>query len=852
MRSNVHSLRYITLISLLLFLCFGGTASAQFTEWGTSDSSVTYDCGDYQWPPVLSPCPEVQIKQKHDHTPPRQYQERGWDVAVTCKKPKYILTCTPYIPTQHFNGQYTVDPIPYDPPDPTFARGTKMPVATDDDFAEQPTHLPDSFNFSFFGYIKHAFVLGANGLITFDTTAAGRYCPRTLEASSTLPWPDSKPSVPSGMGCTKANMRDAIYGIYEDTEPKASCLYGDQGIYYGIQGTYPCRKIICSWNGIPTFPGSRNLNNRCTYQIVCYEGSNIIEVHVKRRGMNSEWQGGRGLLGIQNATGVGQVGGPGSPIVTVHNGAHAAYYPAGYNLLTAPLDSVAWRFTPQNNLTTQKREEWFRIDTASNGADSNVYLAQWSIDNPDAINDSNGYFKPLKHSSSCPNLSYAEVEPKKVSRYVYHLRFMDASGLWYDLSDTIVIGMDTDRGLILRPTDSTETSHMLDICSSQTPRLTLEFPKLQAIDTTLDTLKYSLTRVNGGDSIRLPDSLFTFGQQYTDVQTTLNRIPIILRFDSTALNVQPGHIDSINVHFEVPFVNGCSNTADLLIRIFPAYDIIQDTGICAGESYTWPVDGRTYYYATTTPQKLFQTVTGCDSVIHLHLSVTENSFFIDHQKSCKPIQWHGKWYYESNTATAATDIFDTVNQWNCDSTVQLDFVMTPLKPIIDASLEYFDFNHMDVYLTDVSIGGNGRTWFLPTGDPQTGVTAHYTAPFEIDSAVILMEETSPYGCIDTAYLTIPFRRDVIWVPNVFTPDLPDNGNGLFHSVSNRLVKEQMLIYNRFGELIFRCEEIDCAWDGTDRNGNPCPQGSYVYVIRYLTEYAPKETQVLKGTVTLLR
>ena len=785
MRSNVHSLRYISLIGLLLFLCFGGSASAQqFTEWGTSDTSVKYDC-PHQWPPVQSPCPEVQIKQKHDHPVSRRYQSLGWDTAVTCGNPIMTLTCTPYIPTQHFNGKYTVDSIPYDPPDPTFAHGTKMPVATDDDFAEQPTHLPDSFNFSFFGYIKHAFVLGANGLITFDTTAAGRYCPNKLEATSNLPWPDSKPTVPSGMGCTKANMRDAIYGIFEDTHPVAAYLTGDQGIYYGIQGEYPCRKIICSWNGIPTFPGSRNLSNRCTYQIACYEGSNIIEVHVKRRGMNSEWHGGRGLLGIQNATGLGQVGGPGSPIITVHNNAHAAYYPAGYNMLTVPLDSVAWRFTPQNNQTTQKVEEWFRIDTAANGADSNVYLAQGAD-----LADSNGYYEPMNPSSqSCPYLSRAIVEPKVVSRYVYHLRFMDASGLWYDLSDTIVVGIDINKELTLRPTDSTETSHMLDICSSQTPRLTLEFPKLQAIDTTLDTLKYSLTRMNGGSSTRLPDSLFTFGQQYTDVQTERNRIPIILRFDSTALNVQPGRIDSINVHFDVPFANGCSNTADLLIRVFPAYDIIQDTGICAGESYTWPVDGRTYYHATTIPQKLFQTVTGCDSVVHLHLSVTENSFFIDHQKACKPILWHGKWYYESNTATAATDIFDTVNQWNCDSTVQLDFVMTPLKPIIDASLEYFDFNHMEVYLTDVSIGGNGRTWFFPTGDPQTSVTAHYTAPFEIDSAVIFMEETSPYGCIDTATVTIPFRRDVIWVPNTFTPDLPDGGNDHFHSVSRHLLKE---------------------------------------------------------------
>lgn len=825
----------------------GGPAYGQLpwtpAQWGESDTSVKYNYGRFEWP--VTPCPEVQIKQKHDHTPLKQYRAQGWDTVVNCDTRRIELSCIPFIPTKDFNGQYTVDVIPYDPPDPTFSRGTKMPVTTDDDFAAEATAIP--FPFFFFGLQKSSFVLGANGLITFDASAAGRYCP--WEFNATLPWTDSKTGVPNGLGCTKNNMRDAIYGIYEDTHPIASYLHGNQGIYYGIQDEEPCRKIICSWNGIPTFPGSRNQDNRCTYQIVCYEGSNIIEVHVKHRGVNSNWQGGRGLLGIQNATGAPQVnGGLGSPTMSVHAGAPAAYYPQGYNLLTTEVDSVAFRFSPQDNTSTQRVAKWYRI--LDN--DTVVELSKYSATTPEAVDDTNGYFYDLKHNTAMPFLTYAVVEPTRTSRYVFHLFFIDAAGNQYNLRDTIVVGVDRSEELTLRPSDATPADHQMDVCASDEARMTLEYPELQ------DTLQvsFSLKRLSGTDSIALPDSLLTFGSLYLDEQTKMKRMPLILRTD--ALGGEGNKIDTINVHFFVRFISGCEKYVDLMVRVFPRYDTVDYQGICQGESYLWPLDGQSYTATTTTPQVTLQSIARCDSVVHLNLTVSDTSYTLYPVSACKPYTWdtavggNGRTYYESNTATVGSDTVQLVNDWGCDSTVQLVFTMTPMTPIIDASLDYFDFNHLDVVLTDVSTGGNGRTWLFPNGDPQYGTVAYYSAPYNIDSAVIMMVETSPYGCIDTAYVNIPFRRDVIWVPNVFSPDVPDHGNDRFHSVSNRLLREQTLVYNRFGELVFRCEEIDCEWDGTDRFGNPCPQGSYVYVIRYTTEYAPHDTQTIKGTVTLVR
>ena len=813
--------------------CCGSKATAQ-VNYGPSDPSVPAECGNYQWPEVVSPCPEVQIKQKHDHSPLKQYAAKGWDTVVTCAQRTIELSCMPYLPVQYFKGQYTVDTIPYDPPDPTFALGTKMPVSTDDDFAMAATPIP--FNFFFFGLKKSAFVLGANGLITFDTTAAGKYCPWNFSAP--IPWTNTTTGAPQGMGCSVANMRDAIYGIYEDTHPVASYLHGDQGIYYGVQDDFPCRKIICSWNGIPTFPGSRNKNNRCTYQIVCYEGSNIIEVHVKRRGINMSWQNGRGLLGIQNATGELQVKGSlGTTNAKVVTGAPAAYFPTATNLLTEPIDSaIAFRFTPQGE--TNYFSEWFRI-----------------FDNGDTVKlttdvyDTNGYYTPMGQvMPTCPSLTRAVVTPTETSRYVFHLRFKDANNTQYDLYDTIVVGIDTANDLSLHIAGGNNNEKM-DICAGDEAKMIIEFPELQ--DTA--EVMYTLTRIHHGNALVLPDSLLVFGQLYEYEQASTKRIPAILRPDAAVASLQPGEIDSIYIQLTIDFINGCTKSTTFLVRAFPSYDTTEIHGICRGEVFHWDVDGHDYTNSTTAPQVNIPTSVGCDSVVHLNLTVSDVSHTIETINVCKPYTWqNGVTYTETNTATTAIDTVHLLNAWGCDSVVQLDFTMNPRTPIIDADREFLDFNNLAVTLTDISTGGNGRTWYFPTGDPSSDPVVVYHAPNDIDSASFMMVETSPYGCIDTAYLTIPFHREVIWAPNAFTPEDEGNGNHLFRSVSHHLLRQQTVIYNRRGEMVFHCSGIDCPWDGRDLNGADCPQGSYVYIIRYSTEYEPNVTQVLKGTVTLIR
>ncbi len=823
------------------------------------------DCEAYHWPQYIAPCPEVQIMQKHNHTPKPQYRHYGWDTVIDCNNRReggIILSCMPYIPVQFFNGTYTVEQIAYNPPDTSFYLNynaaidannpykKKLAIQNDDDWA--PSFINIAFPFYFFGIQKTQFLLGDNGIVTFANgpgISAGGECP--YATTTPLPWPSSVPNSPS---CNPALMRDAIYGVYEDTYTGSNGSYmsGTQGIYYGVLDNFPCRKIIASWNQIPVFS---NQNLRQTYQIVCYEGSNIIEVHIKKRNCCSSTNGGNGLIGIQNATGQPQVPAPaesGAPNEFVANGSPAAFWPNGYNVFTDVLDTIAFRFTPQG--VTNRTSRWYRI--FDDGRDS-VVLSKYDSDHPEAVNDTNGYYYDLEHNSSCPNLTKAVVNPSVPSKYVYQLIFRNANGDRYFLQDTIFVGIDTLNTLTLSKNNSEGDPHVYNICQGSIAASSLSMTSIQ--DT--QSVQWYMYREHNGEMVEManPRSLLRFGNMTT--RDTVKVLPVTLNTAALPSSGTRNKIDSVWIRSSVEFSSGCENYDQLLIRIYPNFDTVIKDGICDGETYTWePSDnfGHSYSYSytkATNPDSAFVTLTstpGCDSTVHLLLEISAVSHTIDHIQDCKPIVWlNGQTYSQTNTATTATDTVVLKNRYQCDSVVQLDFTLYPLTARLRSNVEQFTFDNLDAVLTDISTNGNDRVWKLPSAPDQTSVTAYYSIPVELDGAEILLIESSEYGCIDTASIYIPFNKENFWMPNVFTPDNP-NGNNRFGSVSRKTLYQEMLIYNRRGELVFRCKEPDCSWDGRDLNGNPCVQDAYVYIIRYTNEFEPNNTKVIKGTVTLLR
>ncbi len=783
---------------------------------------------------VVSPCPEVKLEQKpdyirehidHNYHQNINYRNQHWDTVVSCAVHTLELSAEPYIPVQYFNGTYIVEQIPYNPPDTSFSQGTRMPIGIDDVFADQHTNIP--YPFYFFGLRKTSFRIGANGLVTFCSPAdfgSGNSCPWAFRSSNQLPWNGTAGHADP---FNQARMRDAIYGVMEDTHPGhfvGSTTNRVDGIYYGIQDQYPCRKIICSWKEAPNFG---DYNHKGTYQIVCYEGSNIIEVHVKQRRCCPTTSD--ALIGIQNATGQPQVTGPiGEPNHYVVAGSPAAFWPNGYNVFTSNVDTTSFRFTPLGN--TQKTYYWYRIYDDGRPNDT---LTQ----NP---NDTNGYYVPMDaNDPDHPTLTKAYVSPTCISRYVLSLNFKNANNDWYHLYDTIVIGVDTAKDMALIQVTEPTTSRQHDICQGENATVSLVIPE------TLTPINkgWTVERIINGQRVTMPQSMYTLDP---------GQMNLTLQADPQSDTLPRNKIDSLRIQAFVEYASGCNNFDTFLIRIFPNFDTTEVEGICRGETFHWHCNNQNYTQSTTAPSVTLQSAPGCDSVVHLDLTVFDVSLTIDTIVDCKPIQWiDSNWYYTTNTATANSDTIVLQNRYGCDSVVRLNLSIYPLTAKISSNVDHFDMDHLDVVLTDISTGGDSRRWVFPTGPEQTSPVAYYTIPANLDEADIKLIAASPYGCIDSTNIVIPLNKEFFWIPNAFTPDNP-NGNNLFGSVSVGTLSQEMYIYNRFGEQVYFCSGIDCTWDGHDIHGQACPQGAYVYIIRYTNVFSPKETIVVKGAVTLIR
>ena len=772
---------------------------------------------------AASPCPEVLIEQKYDHVNNPRYRAAGWDTAVTCANRTLELVAEPYIPVQYFNGTYLVEQVPYNPPDPTFSMGTRMPIGIDDVFADNFTNIP--YPFYFFGQRKNQFRIGANGLVTFCSPSdfgSGNSCPWAFSSNNQLPWNGTSQHTDP---FNQARMRDAIYGVMEDTHPGhfvGSETNRIDGIYYGIQDEFPCRKIICSWKEAPNFG---DYSHKGTYQIVCYEGSNIIEVHVKQRRCCPTTSD--AMIGIQNATAQPQQPSttPGDPNYFVQAGSPAAFWPSGRNVFTTNIDTISYRFTPQG--MTARNCIWFRL--LPNG--DSITLTTNPL-------DTNGYYLAMGHDPDHPTLTKAIVSPNMTSKYVCKLSFMNANEDWYHLFDTLTVGMDTVNTLQLTANqagNNTAYTQTFNICQGGNTELGLHYTNIQQPA----NITWTIKRILNGQMEDLPEGMVVM----SDNDTAFTLLP-----DPNFAQLPQNKIDSIYVRAVVDFVSGCTNYDTITVRTFPNFDTIEPHGICDGETFHWEANGQNYTKTTTEPTVHKQSEAGCDSVIHLHLTVFDVSHTPHDTVDCKPIRWiDGKLYTESNN----TATYDTVNIYGCDSIVHLNFTLAPLTAKLKSSLSYFDYDHIDVELTDISTGGSSRVWHFPTGTDQTSPVAYYSIPVNMDSADIRLVAQSPYGCVDSTHIVIPFRRETFWMPNAFTPDNPA-GNSTFGSVSTKTVQQEMMVYNRFGELVFRCSGVDCQWDGRNMDGEPCPQGAYAYIIRYTNEFEPQTTKVVKGSVTLIR
>ena len=119
--------------------------------------------------------------------------------------------------------------------------------------------------------------------------------------------------------------------------------------------------------------------------------------------------------------------------------------------------------------------------------------------------------------------------------------------------------------------------------------------------------------------------------------------------------------------------------------------------------------------------------------------------------------------------------------------------------------------------------------------------------------VYIVDITSDDGCVSQDVIKI--RQDcpaVVWLPNAFTID-GDNLNDSWVIQGRGVFDVKVLVFNRWGELIWTGNGIGDFWDGTFK-GKPVQQDVYVYRLtyNYLNVNEALKMQSRVGKITLIR
>ena len=111
-----------------------------------------------------------------------------------------------------------------------------------------------------------------------------------------------------------------------------------------------------------------------------------------------------------------------------------------------------------------------------------------------------------------------------------------------------------------------------------------------------------------------------------------------------------------------------------------------------------------------------------------------------------------------------------------------------------------------------------------------------------------LQVTNNGGCTAEDTIHVSSGCGVLVFPSGFTPNSDGRNDKYGPTGGFSLVKNyRLLIYNRFGNLVFQANNPQLKWDGLINNGQKLP-GTYVFIATY--EYAGV-MEVKKGTITLL-
>lgn len=351
-------------------------------------------------------------------------------------------------------------------------------------------------------------------------------------------------------------------------------------------------------------------------------------------------------------------------------------------------------------------------------------------------------------------------------------------------------------------------------------------------------------------------------------------------------------------------MNGCQGTDQVTVTVtaLPGVSAGNDITVCEGASVTlngsgastfvWDngvTNGVPFVPSATTTYTVTGTTSGCSGTDQVLVTVTPNpviSFIPDVTSGCLPLtvtytsnapssnntcQWI---FGDGSTGSGCGSVTHTYTTPGCFDVTLIsttangctgqqmlnDIVCTAPDPVAAFMPNPTSLTVLDAYaqMVNTSQGATSYLWNFGDGSGTSTLTqpGHLFPTDHAGTYQIILVAYSAFGCKDSAVVNIEVEDELIYyIPNSFTPD-DDQHNPVFKPVFTSGFDPYdytLLIFNRWGEIIFESHNAQVGWDGTyGENGTSIVlDGTYTWRIDFKTTRTD-ERKLLHGTVTLIR
>jgi gliding motility-associated-like protein len=147
----------------------------------------------------------------------------------------------------------------------------------------------------------------------------------------------------------------------------------------------------------------------------------------------------------------------------------------------------------------------------------------------------------------------------------------------------------------------------------------------------------------------------------------------------------------------------------------------------------------------------------------------------------------------------------------------------------------------EVFSLKAGTGFSSYTW--NTGESTPNITIKMPGIFFVTA-------TNANGCMAKDSIIVKGKecKNSFYIPNAFTPN-GDGKNDLFKpQISGPIEEYELVIYNRFGEIVFKTKHVNNGWSGKYK-GIQQESNVYLWVCKY--RFVNEKLKMEQGTVTLI-